>query len=265
MKFSNLEKNKQSALIEALGRYIYPLFITTGVEGYDYHFIGTSFLIQKGTRRFFIFTRHQALIAEENGDFCIGYPQQKQKFIRINNTEVVKFKESDLAVFECDNDCPDELIALDSSILMPSSGDENLEHIVVGFPTEINVVDHNLKQINPKKIAVIAKNIDLKEGLQPIELDCSSYVLISNPQHMEKLKPFNQLMQGLSGAPVFEFIITKQNEIEGELDLRLIGVENHINQAEHKIYATRTNEVIACLHLGFSAYPELDEIQNKKP
>jgi hypothetical protein len=257
MKLSELDARKRDKLIKQLGSYIYPLYITTNVTGFEYHFIGTSFLMEKDGRKFFIFTRHQALQIGE-GVLCIGIEEGGEgHHLRIDREYIREFPSSDLAIFELDHKDRRDVPALDSSLIRPPNSNHGSEIMVLGFPRALSAVDHEKKIINPKKIAIISEDIELNDGFDSIDLRLSSYQLSAEKHHLEALDSFENITQGLSGSPMFTFDIQKVDNHKGHVDINMIGVTTNVAETTYILNATRTHELIACLQIGFSVYPEI--------
>jgi len=257
MKFVELSRRHRSTLVEALSRFTYPLYCTTGVHDYDYHFIGSCFPLTASGRLFFILTEHQLNQAGDN-DVCVGYPEAKGRFLQIPANMVRRCSRHDLAIFECE--MTDEITgihALDSSLFLQPEGE--FEYAVVGCQTELNRIDHESKKIIVRKGALISAIADARVDNHSVEIDLSLCHLAAPTDHSHLLVSFDKQTQGLSGSPLLAFEVLESNEEQGKLELHIAGVATHVANNNRVLYATHHIELLACLQHLFNAFPQLME------
>jgi len=254
MKLLDLPKDKQEALLTALLRFTYPLYCTTGVDGFEYHFIGSCFPIQVGERVFFIFTNHQYKLA--NGATILTlYPESTEKFIGIESNNVARFEGIDLAMFEfSDADALEKLHKLDISLCTPQNKDKNFEYAVLGCHRAVNTLNYDAKEIVVKKGALITNKANVDKN-QP-EFDFSSFYMIAGTEEtLPTLKSINEQTQGLSGSPIVAYTINKMNGDSGDMDLKLVGISTHVSETNRKLYAAHPMELISALQSAFNIFP----------
>ena len=146
MKFLELPKDTQEGLLTALLRFTYPLYCTTDVEGYEYHFIGSCFPIRAGERVFFIFTNHQYELAYGK-TVLIAYPENTNKLIGVESANVARFKSYDLAIFEfSDAEILKNLHMLDISLITKPDASKAFEYAVLGCQRAVNAVNYETKE-----------------------------------------------------------------------------------------------------------------------
>jgi len=255
MKLLELPKDKQEALLTALLRFTYPLYCTTGVDGFEYHFIGSCFPLRVGKRVFFVFTDHQYKLA--NGEtILIAYPESTEKLIGIESNNVARFESLDLAIFEfSDANILENLHMLDISLCTPQNKDKNFEYAVLGCHRAVNFLNYETKEIIVKKGALITDKANLGNSEQ--EFDFSSFYMIAGTDEtLPNLKSINEQTQGLSGSPVVAYIINEMNGANGDLDLKLVGIATHVSETNRKLYATHPMELISALQCGFNIFPD---------
>lgn len=259
MKLLDLPQEMQNGLLVAFSRFTYPLYCTTGVENYDYFFIGTCFPLRVNKKIFFIYTEHQLKLAGDK-DIVIAFPESTDKFIGIKCEKVARFPEIDIAMFEF-NEKPlmDELHALDLSLIKPPSKDKEMEYAVLGCHRASNAINYNTKEIEVKKGALITDKADIKCE-DPKFYFSNTYLTAGSLENISNLKSITDQTQGLSGSPVIAFTVNEINDINGDIDLHLVGVATHVAEKDKMLYATHPMHLVSILQEALNIFPNHEEL-----
>lgn len=254
MKLLELPQDKQHGLLKALLRFTYPLYCTTSVEGFEYHFIGSCFPLRAGERSFFVFTRHQYQLANDE-TILIAYPESTEKLIAVESNHVARFKHLDLAIFEFSGvEFSENLHMLDFSLIKKPDSDKDFEYAVLGCHRANNYLNYETKEILVKKGALITELACL--GNIKTVFDFSDVYMIAGTQEaLPNLKTINDQTQGLSGAPVVAFTTNEMDDTKGDIDLHLVGVATHVSETDKKLYAAHPMELVSALQYAFKIFP----------
>ncbi len=227
----------------------YPVYCTTGVHDYDYHFIGSGFLLRWDGRIFFAITNHQLKLAGSGTIFFVYHDAEKG--IRVDHGKALQFESSDLVLSELQFDENlSKLQCVELSFLKQPENPNDLEYVVVGYQVALNAPDWENKLLKPLVGAVITNKIRVGLGKDPIELDLSSASLNTDQQ----FQTFGDLTQGLSGSPVFGFKINAASSTTADVDFHFMGVASYVSETQKKLYAIKTYELVSCLNAGFHVF-----------
>ena len=253
MRIGDLYAEQQCWFIETIVRLTYPVYCTTGVHDFDYHFIGSGFLLRWEKRVFFVITSHQVKLA--NGGTIFFAYQDAEKGIRVDHGKALGFENSDLVLSELTVDeTLSNLRCVELPFLKQPESPNDLEYIVVGYQRALNTVDWENKLIQPKVGGLITNKIHIGRSTDPIELDLCTVSLSA----VSNLRTFEDLTQGLSGSPVFGFKINSVSTNEADIDFHFMGVAAYVSETHRKLYAVRTYELISCLNAGFKVFSEYE-------
>ena len=253
MKLSDLDMARQNAIGNELFKYCFPLYCETECDGFDYHFIGSSFLLEFDKRIFSIFTKHQY-------DIALG----KTIFITHSKTDrglnISKFKgfvseDSDLVIFEINNpsnelDEKRNLVIPINFLKQPKSFND-CEMVALGYPRVINNVGYNDRTIKPIPGGIVSSEFDLKDGRNTI-------VISTNNIKLGVIKDINthyDLTQGYSGGPVFGLKIIDKDDC----DFVFVGVSSFSSENPPAIHVVRTLEILDCLHHSYGIFDKCIE------
>lgn len=253
MKFLELPKDKQEGFLTALLRFAYPLYCTTDVEGYDYHFIGSCFPLRAGERVFFIFTNHQYKLAYGK-TILIAYPDT-EKLIGVESANVARFESFDLAIFEfSDEEILKNLHMLDISLITKLDASKKFEYAALGCHRAVNAINYETKEIVVKKGALITELASLGDDQAKFDFS-GTYMIAGTQETLLNLKTINDQTQGLSGAPVVAFTINEMGNTKGDIDLHLVGIATHVSETDKKLYAAHPMELVTALQHAFNIFP----------
>lgn len=252
MNIGQLSSGQQSSFAEDIARMAYPVYCHTGVQDLDYHFIGTGFLFRFAKRYFFILTDHQVKLAL-NRDIFFTYTDT-EKGIWLNPDKTLRFEHSDLVVCELEaSDIICKFPCVDERFLRQPADLSDLEFIVVGYQRKINFTDWENKLIKPKVGAIISYKCRIEDPSETIELDLSTVPLGKEHQ----FETFEDLTQGLSGAPIFGFKFNSASK-NIEADVYFMGITSFVAETEKTLYGTRLFELLSCLNAGFHVFAEFE-------
>lgn len=253
MKIGHLSAEQQSWFVETIARMAYPVYCSTGVQDYDYHFIGTGFILRWAERIFFVLTDHQVKLAG-NGTIFFAF-SDAEKGILLNQGKTLRFEHSDLVISELQaSENISQLRYVEAQFLKQPDNPSDLEYIVVGYQRAMNVPDWENKLIKPKVGAVISYKIRIGNGTEPIELDFSTVPLNVDSQ----FETFEDLTQGLSGAPIFGFKINSASSNNAVVDFHFMGIATFVAETQKTLYGTRSYELLDCLNTGFQVFAEFE-------
>ena len=247
--------------MHALLRFVYPLYCLTGVEDFDYHFIGTCFPLVVDDRMFVTCSMHQIDIAQ-GLPILVASPSDTSKFFGVDNKAVVRFPMYDLAIFEVASEDRRLFFQHSLSVAQFANFPEGVdaEYAALGCLTELNAIDHDNKEIRVSKSALITEAGKLTQ--MTYEFDFSDlYMLVCQGEKLDRLTSFHERTQGLSGSPVVAFSIAKDGTEKGEIELQIVGVSTHVAESKSILYATPYSQLMAALHYSFGIFEALVDDQ----
>lgn len=263
MKLLDLSEEYQNALITALLRFTYPLYCTTSVEGFDYHFIGSCFPLRAGDRLFFIFTKHQFDLADGE-KIIVLFPEgaTNNKAIGLDNNSVIRFPSLDLAAFEVDvNDLEEELHTLDISLISEPDEKIDFEYAVLGCQTALNYINYDTKIIQVRKSGLITNKAKL--NVESPEYDFSGVYMITQGTDYGGIdlhrKSINLQTQGLSGSPILAFSINDTEKTRGNVELHLTGIATHVAENSKILHSTHPMAIVQALDHVYKIFPERND------
>lgn len=257
MSITSLNKDNQIAIVENLMKYVYPLYCLTGVDNYDYFFIGTCFPLRISNRLFFVFTEHQYKLADGK-TILVVLPDRKNSFLAIYNEGITRFFEHDLAVFEVTQNLEDDLITLCETMLKPIQNLDGFEYFISGCHQVLNSIDYESKEIAVKKASLITNIAAIEKKSPEFHFKESCLIFAPNGELTDK-NTFNSLTQGLSGSPILAYrIISMTEDNNWKIDLRLVGVSTHVSESKEIVYSTHPMHLLSCLNARYGIFDEYE-------
>lgn len=258
MTLNELSPSQRDWFIGTLFGLTYPVYCTTGIHDFDYHFIGSGFLLQWEERLFFLLTAHQVKLARNETIFFSA--KAGEKCIRLDQGKVLMFEGSDVVISELNTQEEfSELKPVQLPMLRQLDNVEGPEYVVAGYQQVLNAVDWENKRIRPIPGGVVAHSIKHGQGCDSIELDLSNVSIGILPA----FRTFEDLTQGLSGSPVFALKINSATETTANVEMCLLGIATHVSETNRKLYLTRTFELLSCLNSGFKVFAEFEAMEKK--
>lgn len=248
MRIQDADTQIQNNIVDILSTYVFPVYCTTNVENFDYHFIGSGFFVKWDDKCVFVMTKHQFDKALDGNIFVLCGDEEKG--INVRSDKGMIYHDSDLVIFEVPD--PSDLITskkfsvVPIMVLLAPKSYDDYQVLCMGYPIKLSAVDHVSKLISPKMFGFVCDEFSINPGREPIQ------VLLSGVKFTEDgdIADLDEATQGLSGSPVFGFKI----EEDGKGEFALLGVATHITTNPKALYATRAIELVDCFQHGFGFF-----------
>ena len=250
MRIKDADALIQSNIVNLLAIYTFPVYCTTNVDNFEYHFIGSGFFVKWDDKCVFVMTKHQYDKALDGNIFVLSGDEEKG--INVRSDQGIIYPHSDLVIFEVPD--PSDLITSEKlkimpiMMLLPPKSYDDYQVLCMGYPTKLSAVDYASKIISPKMFGFVSNKFSINPGRDPMQVSLSDVELTTESRDITDL---NEATQGLSGSPVMGFKIAEDGK-NGEM--ALLGVATHITTNPKVLYATRTLELIDCFQHGFGFF-----------